>query len=136
MTQSIVPTPSGDYSPEDFETSTNRARQARHDFYSGDGDREAALQAAYNEIVARTVTLATIRTSVGFTQQQMADQLGCSQAEVSRLERRGNLHLETVARFVGAAGGRVRIIAEMPNCSPVEIGFGDLLPGGVRSESS
>jgi len=134
MTESLIPTPSGDYSAKDFETSTDRARKARQEFYSDDPERQEALTAAYSEIIARTVTLSTIRKSVGLTQQQMAANLGCSQAEVSRLERRGNLHLETLCRFIDAAGGRVRVIAEMPQCPPVEIGFGDLLPGEHSSE--
>ena len=34
-----------------------------------------------------------------------------TQGEISRLERRGNLLLGTLARFIEATGGRLRIVA-------------------------
>ena len=62
--------------------------------------RAAAVEAqTFAEIANRVRTLQAIRKARGLTQQQMSDQLRISQGEVSRIERRGNLHLATLVRF-------------------------------------
>ena len=63
----------------------------------------------------------------GLTQQQMSAQLDISQAEVSLMERRNNLHLATLARFIRATGGRLRITAVFDD-QETEISIGDILP--------
>jgi DNA-binding XRE family transcriptional regulator len=45
------------------------------------------------------------------TQTELAQVLGTSQANVSRMERSSNPYLETLADFVGALGGRLEINA-------------------------
>ena len=63
--------------------------------------------------------LADLRKAVGLTQQQVAAELGVSQPEVSKLEGRDTYLVETLARFVAATGGRLRIIAEYDNADTV-----------------
>ena len=60
---------------------------------------------------SRAETLAVIRKARGLTQQQLSAELGISQAEVSRIEHRTNVHIETLARFIAATGGQLRISA-------------------------
>ena len=84
----------------------------------------------YAEITQRVQTLQAIRKARGLTQQQKSAQLRISQAEVSRMERRSNLHLATLARFIEATGGRLRLIAVFDDYE-AEIGIGDLLPAGT-----
>ena len=86
----------------------------------------AAADRVYAEIASRVHTLAAIRKARGLTQQQISAQLKISQAEVSRFERRGNLHLNTLARFIEATGGKLRITAVFDD-TEVEVGIGDLL---------
>ena len=43
------------------------------------------------------------------------------------MERRSNLHLATLARFIEATGGKLRITAVF-NDYETEIGIGDILP--------
>lgn len=62
---------------------------------------------------ARTVPgLAALRRSRGMTQQDVADRLGISQSDVSKLERRMDVRLGTLRAFVRATSGRLRVFAE------------------------
>jgi len=89
--------------------------------------RAAAVEAqTFAEITRRVRTLRAIRKARGLTQQQMSDQLRISQGEVSRIERRGNLHLATLVRFIEATGGKLRITAIFDD-QEMEVAVGDLL---------
>ena len=70
-------------------------------------------------VTRKTSRLADLRKAVGLTQQQVAAELGVSQPEVSKLEGRDTYLVETLARFVAATGGRLRIIAEYDNANTV-----------------
>ncbi len=80
----------------------------------------------FAEVTNRVRTLKAIRKARGLTQQQISDQLRISQGEVSRIERRGNLHLSTLVRFIEATGGKLRITAIFDD-QEMEVAVGDLL---------
>ena len=89
--------------------------------------RAAAVEArTFAEVTNRVRTLKAIRKARGLTQQQISDQLRISQGEVSRIERRGNLHLSTLVRFIEATGGKLRITAIFDD-QEMEVAVGDLL---------
>lgn len=56
----------------------------------------------------------------------MAEALGMAQGDVSKLERRDNFHLATLARFIEATGGHLRISA-IYGSTEVDLQVGDLL---------
>jgi transcriptional regulator with XRE-family HTH domain len=70
--------------------------------------RRAAIE---NEKAAmRAATrLADLREGRERTQVQLAEMLGVTQANVSRIERGDNLYLRTLADYVRALGGRLEI---------------------------
>ena len=116
----------GGYTDEDWATARKQLEAIREDIRANPG--AAAVEArTFAEISRRIRTLRAIRRARGLTQQQISDQLQVSQGEVSRIERRGNLHLSTLVRFIEATGGRLRIIA-MFDDDEVEVAVGDLLP--------
>ena len=55
-----------------------------------------------------------IRESQNITQEEMAEKLGTKQANVSRTERRPDLKLSTLKRYIKAMGGELDIIAKFP----------------------
>ncbi len=57
-------------------------------------------------------TLAALRKARQLTQVQVAEALGISQGDVSKLEQRTDVLLSTLARFVEATGGRLRVVAD------------------------
>ena len=102
------------HSAEDFVTSTQRVKAARTELLRN--ERAANAHAAFGEQIAerldtKRATLGQLRRALGLTQAQLAEMLDLGQGDVSRLERRRNLYLNTLARFVEATGGRLRITA-------------------------
>jgi len=101
-------------SDQDYATSTARVRAAREKVLAN--PRAAAAHRALGEQIAARIehkraTLSEIRRAVGLTQKQLAETLGIEQGDLSKLERRQNLHLATLVRFIEATGGRLRITA-------------------------
>jgi DNA-binding Xre family transcriptional regulator len=66
---------------------------------------------ARKRAIVAAVRLNELRQQRGQTQAQLADLLGMTQANVSRIERSDNLYLSTLAEYVGALGGHIEINA-------------------------
>ncbi|MGH2519104.1 MAG: hypothetical protein ACRDF8_04820 [Chloroflexota bacterium] len=62
-----------------------------------------------------TQKLVELRERRRQTQVQMAQTLGTSQANVSKLERRNDLYLSTLSDYVEALGGRLELRAVFPD---------------------
>ena len=60
----------------------------------------------------RETGLAKLRRERGLTQAQVADRLGMSQSDFSKLERRRDVRLSTLRSWVAALGGRLRLLIE------------------------
>jgi transcriptional regulator with XRE-family HTH domain len=60
----------------------------------------------------RKVALSRLRERASMTQEQIAELLDVQQSAVSKLERRDDMHISTLARLVGAMGGELRLVAE------------------------
>jgi DNA-binding XRE family transcriptional regulator len=75
-------------------------------------------------IEARAGNLATLkdlRQAVEQTQQDLAVTLGVGQDTISRLEKRSDMLLSTLRRYVEAMGGTLQLVAQFPNRPPVVI---------------
>ena len=59
-------------------------------------------------------TLAEARSRAGLTQTQVAERLGISQSDVSKLERRADMRLSTLRAYAGAIGFRLHVALEGP----------------------
>jgi DNA-binding XRE family transcriptional regulator len=70
----------------------------------------AEIDARKNAIVA-AVRLAELRAQIGKTQTELAQVLGMTQANISRIEHSENLYLRTLADYVGALGGHIEVNA-------------------------
>jgi len=58
--------------------------------------------------------LQELRKALSLTQEQIAEKLGISQAAVSKMENRPDTHIRTLARFVEAMGGTLKVTAQFP----------------------
>jgi transcriptional regulator with XRE-family HTH domain len=76
-------------------------------------ERRADIERRVEEI--HSSPLYRIRKALQFTQEQVAEELGLGQAAVSRLERRSDMLISTLRRFVGAMGGELEIRARFPD---------------------
>lgn len=61
--------------------------------------------------------LSKAREQMRLTQLDMAKALGTTQANVSRMEHQGDLHLSTISRYVEALGGHLEVRAVFPEGS-------------------
>lgn len=54
------------------------------------------------------------REQLGLTQQEVANRLGMTQPEVSKLERRPDVRISSAAAYVRALGGELDLVARLP----------------------
>ncbi len=82
--------------------------------------------AAYRQAMEDALALGEIREKRELTQSDIAAVLETSQANVSRIERQRDLYLSTLANYVEALGGTLKISAVFDD-EEVEIGVGELV---------
>jgi len=76
------------------------------------------------KIMARAAELATLkdlRQAVAQTQEELAATLGVGQDTISRLEKRSDMLLSTLRRYVEAMGGKLELVAKFPDRPPLVI---------------
>lgn len=89
--------------------------------------RQAAIQRRAEQLIAEEMTLRDLRLALQKTQQDLSGVLHMSQDGVSRLEKRTDMLLSTLNKYVMALGGSLKIIAEFPNKPAVLIqGLADI----------
>ena len=71
----------------------------------------------------RVALLKQLREGRGLSQVELAELLGIRQPTVSKMERRDDVNVSTLRRFVEAMGGHLKVTAEFPD-QHVEIGLG------------
>jgi predicted XRE-type DNA-binding protein len=86
---------------------------------------KARYDAVLAEINSRQATLRRLREARALTQSTLADLLEMDQSEVSRLERRSDMLLSTLKRFVQATGGEMHVVVSYPDGGPIELLIGD-----------
>lgn len=94
-------------------------------------EARAARVAAYRQAMEDALALAEIRENRELTQTDVARVLSTSQANVSRIERQRDLYLSTLAQYVAALGGTLKISAVFDD-EEVEIGVRKPEPAGRR----
>ena len=90
-------------------------------------ERRRRVEERASILIAEEMSLRQLRRAREKTQAQMAEYLGIDQANVSRIEQRTDLLLSTLSSYVEASGGKLRLVAEFPNCPPIALsGIGSL----------
>ncbi len=82
---------------------------------------KSRFDSVLSEIDQRQATLRKVREARALTQATIAELLGMDQSEVSRLEHRSDMLLSTLRRFIGAAGGELRLVVSFPDMAPAEL---------------
>lgn len=73
-------------------------------------DEQVDIRSKYQEKIA-AIRLQQVRRSQHITQKELAQALGLSQSALSELERRPNITLGTLHRYIEALGGKLEINA-------------------------
>lgn len=84
-------------------------------------ERRKKIEARAKELMAEEMTLRELRKAREYSQITLAEILGMRQGDISKLERRADVYLSTIRRYVEAMGGRLDLVASFPNRPPVKI---------------
>lgn len=89
-------------------------------------DRRARIEARADDIHNEYLTLKAIRAQMAQTQQALAANMGVAQATVAQMERRNDILVSTLRKYVEGLGGTLSIVVDMPGRPPVPLtGLGD-----------
>ncbi len=76
--------------------------------------RQAEIRRRTEELLAE-MPLQELRQARELSQKELAEVLGINQATISKLERRTDMYLSSLRRFVEAMGGELEIAATFPD---------------------
>ncbi len=65
-------------------------------------------------LMLEEMALQELRQKKGISQEYLAETLATKQANVSRMERRTDMHVSTLRSYVEAMGGELQIVARFP----------------------
>jgi DNA-binding transcriptional regulator YiaG len=77
------------------------------------GEQRQAHELAMRDLAE--IELADLREALQVSQEELAKKLKVTQAAISRLERRPNVLLKSIANYIAALGGRLELHAVFPN---------------------
>jgi DNA-binding XRE family transcriptional regulator len=78
-------------------------------------------------LIAQEMTMCELRKARQITQVELAKTLGVKQEQVSRIEKRTDMHISTLIRSIEAMGGELTLIAKFPGGAPIKLsGFAAL----------
>lgn len=88
--------------------------------------RRERILAEADRLHAEYLTLQELRKAKKLTQVQLAETLNIRQATIAQMEKRSDLMLSTLRSYVEAMGGKLSLMVEFPDRTPVSLeGFGD-----------
>ena len=93
----------------------------------------AARRAKIERRASELATLGDLRRAGRCTQAELAAALGVGQDTISRLERRGDMLLSTLRRYVEGIGGTLELVARLPGRPPLLIEQPDAARDEVRA---
>ena len=90
-------------------------------------ERQKLIQARAHELIADEMTLRDLRLALKKTQEDLGAVLHMKQEGISRLEKRSDMLISTLNKYVTAMGGNLKLMATFPNRPPVELhGIADI----------
>lgn len=67
------------------------------------------------DTLTQSIELAKLRQSLNLKQSELAERMGLSQANISKVESGKDIQLSTLRNYVQSLGGEVSITAKMPS---------------------
>ncbi len=86
------------------------------------------IKARAAELIAEELTLQELRKARNITQTNLSKLLGIGQDQISKMEKRKDLKLSTIAEYVEAIGGSLSLVVDFPDRKPV------VLAGMIKPE--
>lgn len=84
-------------------------------------ERRERIEAETAREAAEIMSLRDVRKAFHKSQEDLAKTLRMEQESISRIERRADLLLSTMRKYVAAMGGDLKLIAEFPDRPAIQI---------------
>jgi len=78
-------------------------------------NRQKKIKQKADQYIREYKTLQDLRKDLGLTQSDIASTQGVRQVNISNLEKRNDMHLSTLKKYVEAMGCQLEINIRMPN---------------------
>lgn len=89
-------------------------------------DQREYVEKRGEEIYQEYITLKELRKVRELTQEHLAKVLNIKQESVSKLEKRSDIMLSTLRRYITAMGGELKLVVSLPGKQPYTLkGFED-----------
>lgn len=95
--------------------------------------RRRRIEAETAREAAKIMTLKDVRKAFHKSQEPVAKALDIEQESVSRIDRRADLLLSTMRKYVAAVGGDLKLIAEFPNRPTIQTDHPSAIENPSRS---
>ncbi|HAT8178172.1 TPA: transcriptional regulator [Legionella pneumophila] len=90
-------------------------------------ERQDIIEKRANQLIAEEMTLRDLRVALEKTQEDLGAILHMKQDGISRLEKRSDMLISTLSKYISAMGGSLKLMAEFPDRAPIEIhGIADI----------
>ncbi len=93
----------------------------RHTWHTIKRPGVPVLEEGFRAAIDAGSWLPTLRCEAGLTQEQLAERLGVTQSWVSQIENQADVRLSTLAAYIAALGGQVRLAASFPGGREVDL---------------
>ncbi len=88
-------------------------------------EARAAAEAAATELDVE-MNLAEVRRAMKLSQEEIGQTLQINQGSVAKIEKRADMYVSTLRRFIEAMGGELEIVARFPDHAVKIRNFSDL----------
>ena len=82
------------------------------------------------QLLGEEMDLAEVRHAMKLSQEEIGQVLQIKQGSVAKIEKRAEMYVSTLRRFIEAMGGELEIVARFPDHSVKIKNFGDLSDKG------
>lgn len=77
-------------------------------------ERQEMIKKETDKLISEYSGLMEFRKAAGLSQKVLAGRMSMSQENISRLEKRTDMHLSTLRKYVEALGGQMEILITIP----------------------
>lgn len=87
---------------------------------------DAVVSRMWDDVYLHRMGLASVREALGFTQTDLAAAMGVTQSNIAQAERRKDLLVSTLARYLSAIGADLHLVVQFEGRPPVELTLDEL----------
>lgn len=84
-------------------------------------ERINTIEERATRLIAEEMTFRDLRLALEKTQVDLGEILHMKQEGISRLEKRSDMLISTLSKYISAMAGSLKLMAEFPDRAPVEI---------------